>query len=121
MSFINYSIFLFILKMDLYFCDMEKVLNIIRNKYIIAIAAFVIWMSFFDRHDIPTQLNYMKEKASLEKERDFYLKENEQIIETIKNIKDNKQEIQRIAREKYKMKKDNEDIYVVSKVKPAED
>jgi len=56
----------------------------------------------------------------LESERSFYLKENAAIIKTINDIRSNPQEVQRIAREKYKMKKDNEDIYVITKVAAKE-
>ncbi|WP_333625605.1 septum formation initiator family protein [Sphingobacterium siyangense] len=99
---------------------MQRLWSLIRNKYLLAALAFLVWMLFFDRNDFATQYNYQKQKANLESERSFYLKENAAIIKTINDIRSNPQEVQRIAREKYKMKKDNEDIYVITKVAAKE-
>lgn len=80
--------------------------------------AFVIWMCFFDRYDVATQIGYQQERNKLEKERDFYSSEIDNIEKSIKDAQYNPNEIQRIAREKYKMKKSNEDVYVISEVEP---
>ena len=100
---------------------MERFLTLIRNKYLIAGAAFVIWMCFFDRYDVSTQFAYKQEKSKLETEKAFYETEIGQMEKSIKNAQYNPSEIQRIARERYKMKKDNEDVYVIQNVEPKED
>lgn len=99
---------------------MQRLWSLVRNKYLLATLAFLVWMLFFDRNDFATQYSYQKQKANLETERSFYLKENAAIIKTINDIRSDPQEVQRIAREKYKMKKENEDIYVISKIVPKE-
>lgn len=95
---------------------MGRLFLLIRNKYLIAGVAFVVWMCFFDRYDFAMQYNYQKEKNKLEREKEFYGTEIEQIEQLIKDVQYNPNEIQRIAREKYKMKKANEDIYVITEV-----
>lgn len=95
---------------------MERLFLLIRNKYLIAGTAFVVWMCFFDRYDFAMQYNYQNEKSRLEKEKDFYSAEIERIEQSITDAQYNPNEIQRIAREKYKMKKANEDIYVITEV-----
>ena len=97
---------------------MERFLALIRNKYLIAGVAFVIWMCFFDRYDFGTQFAYQREKEKLEQERTFYKSEITRIEKAISDVQYNPSEIQRIARERYKMKKDNEDIYVIQYVEP---
>jgi len=92
---------------------MERFLNLIKNKFLLAVIAFIIWMCFFDRYDFATQYNYYQEKSKLEKEKEFYVSEIVQIEKSINDVQFNPSEIQRIAREKYKMKKDNEDVYVL--------
>jgi|SRR5690606_4799686 len=99
---------------------MDRFLALIRNKYLIAGVAFLIWMSFFDRYDFGTQFAYQQEKNKLEQEKDFYVTEIEHIEKSIKDAKYNPSEIQRIARERYKMKKENEDIYIIQEVNPKE-
>lgn len=95
---------------------MERFLTIIRNKYLIAGVAFLVWMCFFDRYDVGTQHAYQQEKNKLETEKNFYVSEIERMEKATKDAQYNPSEIQRIARERYKMKKDNEDIYVVKEV-----
>ncbi|MHC8950326.1 FtsB family cell division protein [Sphingobacterium hungaricum] len=95
---------------------MEKFISLIRNKYLLAGVAFLIWMSFFDRYDFATQFSYQQQKNNLIQEKEYYEKEVTSIEQSIKDVQFNQNEIQRIAREKYKMKKDKEDIYVITEI-----
>lgn len=97
---------------------MERLLLLIRSKYLIAGAAFVVWMCFFDRYDFATQYNFQMEKNKLEREKTYYSSEITHIEQSIKDAQYNSNEIERIAREKYKMKKSNEDIYVITEIEP---
>lgn len=78
--------------------------------------AFVVWMCFFDRYDFATQYNFQKEKSKLEREKAYYSTEISHIERSIKDAQYDPREIERIAREKYKMKKSNEDIYVITEL-----
>ncbi|MGO1244790.1 MAG: FtsB family cell division protein [Sphingobacterium sp.] len=100
---------------------MERFLLLIRNKYLIAGVAFVVWMCFFDRYDVSTQYSYLKEEEKLRTEKEFYESETVRIEKAIIDVQENQTEIQRIARERYKMKKDNEDVYVIKYVSPSKD
>lgn len=97
---------------------MERFLSLAKNKFLIAGLAFLVWMIFFDRYDLSTQYSYQQEKSKLDYEKDFYTREISNIEQSIKDVQYNQSEIQRIAREKYKMKKDNEDVYVIMDVEP---
>lgn len=100
---------------------MRRFFNVVRNKYLIAAAIFVVWMSFFDRYDFATQYSYQKEKSKLEHERAFYTSEISKITASIKDVKSDANVVQKIAREKYKMKKENEDVYIVTTVEAKEE
>lgn len=100
---------------------MVRFISLAKNKFLIAGIAFICWMVFFDRYDLPTQYGFQQEKSKLEHERDFYTTEVSTIEKSIKDVQYNQSEIQRIAREKYKMKKDNEDVFVIMEVDPQED
>lgn len=100
---------------------MERFIAIAKNKFVIASIAFVAWMIFFDRYDLSTQYAFQQEKSKLEHEKEFYSAEVMTIEKSIKDVQYNQTEIQRIAREKYKMKKDNEDVFVIMEVEPQED
>lgn len=96
-------------------------MSLAKNKFLIAACAFLAWMIFFDRYDLSTQYAYQEEKTKLEYEKEFYTLEITSIEKLIKDVQYDHSEIQRIAREKYKMKKDNEDVYVIMEVEPQKD
>lgn len=92
---------------------MERLLSIIRNKYIIAGVAFTIWMLFFDRNDVATQYSYYSQLKELRAEKEFYTTEIDKVTKSIHDLNSDPQALQRVARERYKMKKENEDVFVI--------
>ncbi len=90
-------------------------LKIIRNKYVIVVAALVVWLFFFDKNDVYTQADLIKKCNKLRAERDYYLAEIEHNKTEIKELQTNKESLETFAREKYLMKKDNEDVFVIVK------
>lgn len=95
---------------------MLRLLVLAKNKFFIAAIAFLVWMLFFDRYDFSTQYGFQKEKARLEYEKKFYVDAIDTIEKSIYNVQYSQSEIQRIAREKYKMKRNNEDVYVIMEI-----
>ena len=75
--------------------------------------AFVVWMLFFDRHDVATQYSYYSQLKKLQAQELFYTTEIERVTKTIEDLNTNPRELQRLARERYKMKKENEDVFVI--------
>jgi len=70
-------------------------------------------MLFFDRHDISTQFDYYSQLKSLRQEKAFYESEINRISQNIVDLEESTVEIERLAREKYQMKKDGEDVFVI--------
>ncbi|HWK99960.1 MAG TPA: septum formation initiator family protein [Parapedobacter sp.] len=92
---------------------MERFLSAIRNKYLIAIVAFAVWMLFFDRHDMATQYGYYSQLKDFKAEKTFYTTEIDRITKAIDDLNTDPLAQERVARERYQMKKDNEDIFVI--------
>lgn len=92
---------------------MHRAFNVIRNKYVIATLAFITWMLFFDRNDISSQYHYRSNLSELQKEKEFYLEETEKVKKDLEELTTDPKKLQKFAREKYYMKKDNEDVYVI--------
>ena len=71
-------------------------------------------MMFFDRNDIPLQIRRISELKNLEQsEKNMSIR----ISNTQKELdllKTNPETLEKYAREKYLMKKDNEDLYIVT-------
>lgn len=85
-----------------------------RNKYIFASTLFVVWMLFFDPKDWALITSRREKLVELQKSEQHL---NQLIKETRKELnllKTNAQTIETYARENYLMKKDNEDLYIVT-------
>ncbi|CAN5339553.1 septum formation initiator family protein [soil metagenome] len=82
------------------------------SKYFIAGVSFVIWMFFFDRNDIPLQQKRVNELRSLQKSEKAFNQQISQTKEELNLLKTNPSTLEKYAREKYLMKKDNEDIFI---------
>ena len=87
----------------------------LKSKYLIAGLLFIVWMFFFDRDDVASQWKRINELKQLqESERNM----NKQITETNKELdllKTSPATLEKYAREKYMMKRDNEDLYIIVK------
>ena len=82
------------------------------NKYVLVFIFFVIWMLFLDNYSYIESRVLNKQINELENNRDYYKTEISTDQKKIKELK-NPDNIEKYAREKYFMKKDSEDIYIV--------
>src|ERR1700749_1368212 len=96
---------------------MTRFLNLFKNKYFLVTAAFAVWMIFFDKNDLFSQYEYHQQVSKLKQERDFYKKETSKVSKDLDELNSNPQKLEKFAREKYLMKKDDEDVFVVEKDK----
>lgn len=74
---------------------------------------FLVWIAFFDQNNLITQIQYRMELSKLEEEKEFYQEEIKQIRSDLKELKTNPKTLEKFAREKYLMKKDNEELFVI--------
>ncbi|MFT4525143.1 MAG: cell division protein FtsB [Granulosicoccus sp.] len=91
-----------------------KAYPIIRNKYVFTGVAFVLWVSFFDENSMIDQVRGTHKVSQLEESMEFYSKEIRKSQEDLNVLATNQERLERFAREKYLMKKDNEDIFVLT-------
>lgn len=89
--------------------------KIISNKYILTAGAFAVWMLFFDNRDvITTHFKHRSELHRLEKSRAWYQQEIRTTREELDELQSGTDILEKYAREKYRMKRDNEDLFVIS-------
>jgi cell division protein FtsB len=100
---------------------MTRAFNILRNKYLISGIAFLAWMLFFDRNDLMSQYEYRRQLNKLEAEKQFYTSESEKALQDLNELSTNRSKLEKFAREKYLMKKDNEDVFVIIKEEPKKE
>jgi cell division protein DivIC len=84
-----------------------------RNFYFIAAALFLFWMLFLDSNDLISQFRLNRKINSLENEKEYYLKKFEEVQQEHDQLLSNTESLEKFAREKYLMKKDTEDLYVI--------
>ena len=83
-----------------------------RRKYLITFVLFVVLVGFLDENSIVRRLGYYREETRLRGEIDRYRAEYEENTRRLNELAVDSGAIEKIAREKYLMKKPNEDIYL---------
>ncbi|MBK7108785.1 MAG: septum formation initiator family protein [Bacteroidetes bacterium] len=86
-----------------------------RNKFVFTGFVFIIWMSFFDQNNLLVQIDRLQALNEAKGKADYYLEETEVAKQQLKELLTNEQTLEKFAREKYYMKKPNEDVFVIVK------
>lgn len=85
----------------------------LKNKYLLAGAFFLVWMSFFDPKDIASNVEHRAKFRELQSSKKHLTQLIAETEGELDQLKTNAQSIEKYARENYLMKKDNEDLFVV--------
>lgn len=96
------------------FRSMKKSLIFLKNKYLIAFVLVVSWCIFFDNNDLVTQYQMRQTVKQLRNDRQYYLDEIRKNKQAMLELQTNPENLEKFAREKYLMKKDNEDLFVIT-------
>ena len=92
---------------------LNNVLPWLKNRYVLTLLVFGVWMTFFDSHDLITQYRYRVRLSELEENKRFYEEQIVQVKKDREELMTDTEKLEKFAREKYKMKKDDEDLYIV--------
>ncbi len=87
-------------------------LKFLGNKYTLVSIIFIVWMLFLDNYSYIDSRVLDKEINELEDNKKYYQEEIAKDKQSIKNL-NNPGQTEKYAREKYFMKKDSEDIYII--------
>ncbi|MEQ8909245.1 MAG: septum formation initiator family protein [Vicingaceae bacterium] len=90
-----------------------KIPPYLKNKFVLSLAVFLVWITFFDQNNLITQIQYRFELMKLEEEREFYQDELKVIQADLEDLQSNPKSLEKFAREKYLMKKENEELFVI--------
>lgn len=88
-------------------------LKVFKYRYILLFAFFGLWMLFFDSNNVFYRFAIASEVTELEESRDIYKKQISELQRQRTELFGNQNNLEKFAREKYMMKKDNEDLYVI--------
>lgn len=90
----------------------KPLVRFITNRYVIILAAFIVWMTFFDENSWVNHREFDKEIDKLKNER-MYFKSQIDSDKAFISKHNDREELEKFAREEYKMKKENEEIYII--------
>jgi len=87
--------------------------QVVKYRFIITFGAFVLWMLFFDQNNMMEQYKLRSQLNDLVDEKEYYQKEMQKAQQEYDELFTNQESLEKFAREKYLMKKDDEDIFVI--------
>lgn len=79
-------------------------------------AFFVVWMLFFDKNDFITQFRLKSQLYDMRSQRDFYKEQTDIVEQERKELLEDDNLLEKFAREKYWMKKESEDVYIIEEI-----
>jgi cell division protein FtsB len=97
----------------------ERIPPSLRNKYILTIFIFLVWILLLDSNNLVARFKDMRELHNLRNDKEYYTKKIEIDKRKLRELKTDNQNLEKFAREQYHMKKADEDLYIV--LTPQED
>ncbi|WP_026956475.1 FtsB family cell division protein [Algoriphagus vanfongensis] len=94
---------------------MKQLLKLGGNFYGLATVFFLAWMMFIDSNNIINQFKLSQKLNKLEDQKEFFQERKVKIMAERQELMSNPELLEKFAREKYLMKKETEDLYVVVK------
>lgn len=83
-----------------------------QHKYLITIAAFLVIIVFLDENSLIQRQKHQQEINTLKSEIERYRQQFEEDTRKLKELTSNPEAMEKIAREKYLMKRPNEDVFI---------
>jgi len=91
----------------------DKIPNYLKNKYLIAVVLFIVWITFFDNFNLIKQSKIKKNINQLEENKKFYIQEITKDSSEYYDLLNDAEKREKFAREKFLMKKEDEDVYII--------
>jgi len=90
-----------------------SVLPLLKNKYTLTIIIFIGWVGFFDQNNLVDRIKNINQLHQLEKDEIYFTNKIKADSAKLYELKTNRENLEKFAREQYLMKKKNEDIFIV--------
>lgn len=92
---------------------LDKIPSFLKNKYVLVLIAALVWLMFFDQNNLIQQYRHSRQLRQFEVEKQYYLHEIAHDSLALEKLKNDPEELERYARERYLMKRQNEDIFII--------
>lgn len=94
---------------------LDKVPKIVKNFYFVTGVLFIIYFTFFSNPSLIEQIKRYRGVRELQKEKKYYLENREKVLNERSDFQSDTVLLEKVAREKYYMRRDNEDVYIIDK------
>lgn len=91
----------------------EKIPSFLRNKYFLTLTVFIIWILLLDTNNLIERYGQLSELRKLKQDKEYYIRKIEEDKKKLSELKTDNHNLEKFAREQYKMKKKDEDLYIV--------
>jgi cell division protein FtsB len=91
----------------------KKIIPFLKNKFFLATFVFVAWILFFDQNNLVERVKIIKQKHELKREKEYYIEKIKTDTRELNELRTDRENLEKFAREQYYMKKDGEDIFIV--------
>jgi cell division protein DivIC len=97
----------------------DKIPPVFLNKYLLTIIIFLVWLLLFDSNNLIARYKEIRELYKLKTDREYYIKRIGIDKQKLHELKTDNHNLEKFAREQYRMKKPDEDLYII--LTPQED
>lgn len=87
--------------------------KIFRNFYFLTGMVFLLWMLFLDTNNFISTFSLSAKRRALEKEWEYYQEKRKEVIADYNELFGNRKTLEKFAREKYLMKRETEEVFVI--------
>ncbi len=91
----------------------QRIPDYLKNKYVITLAVFAVWMLFFDHNNLISQVKLRVELGKLRGQKAYFQEKIREVKKDQQELLTSTRSIEKFAREKYWMKKEHEDIFII--------
>ncbi len=91
----------------------KRLIAIVTNRYFIAPMLLLVWVAFFDSNNIFSQLESRQQLQKLKDEKGYYADKIQEVRANYKELSSDPKTMEKYARERYYMKKQNEEIFLI--------
>ena len=86
---------------------------VFKNFYFIVGVIFIVWMLFIDSNDLYSQFKKRAKLNELEQQKAYFTQMIKEVEKDREELLSNNELLEKFAREKYLMKKESEDLYIL--------
>ncbi len=99
---------------------LDKLPKIFRNFYFLTGVLFLLYFTFFSNPSLIEQVNRYHGVKDLKKEKKYYMEHREKVLNDRTSFQSDTILLEKVAREKYYMRCENEDVYIIERKKIKE-